>query len=243
MAQQWVPQYVLQGFSADGKTIWQYDKTGELAATRVGIKGACGRNDALSVLVERLLATIESAANPAIEAFRCMEHAMRIDPVAKRIVAVYLNMFLWKRSQTIRDQQVAGAKEATFLDLAHHAAKRYGVPGSLNRDILPAVAARAASHAIGGSNPTVPELENLSAWYRRMSDDDSDSADRHWCMAPGAGDQCRHNWKRAPFELSVVTETQMPECLSASASGAVRLSGDTPMVSLDLTTWNYGARL
>ncbi len=262
---------------------------------------------------------------------------MRIDPVAKRIVAVYLNMFLWKRSPTIRDQQVAGAKEATFLDLAHHAAKRYGAPGSLNRDIFPAVAARAASdanglmaghwesstfqrwlfysmswvvlqctepivtipdgglirlgtrglldpqaefyfplnakrvllvswhgappdvvqllsaspahmrsvdkhgfeqagrfvygqqyskkvdatvrkrshyfptiqtlHAVGGSNPTVPKLENLGAWYRRVSDDDSDSADRHWCMAPGAGDQCRHNWKRAPFELSVVTET------------------------------------
>ena len=65
MAQHWVPQYVLRGFSADDKTIWQYDKTGQMAATKVGIRGACGRNDAFSPQVERLLSTIENAANPA----------------------------------------------------------------------------------------------------------------------------------------------------------------------------------
>ena len=149
MAQHWVPQYVLRGFSADGKTIWQYDKTGRLPPTKVGIKGACGRNDAFSAPVERLLSTIETATNPAIEALRGMDHAMRISPIAKRIVAVYLTSFMSTRSPAIRDQQVADANEADFLDWAQSAAKHYGAPSSPNRDLLPTLAAKAAGDVNG----------------------------------------------------------------------------------------------
>ena len=126
MAQHWVPQYVLRGVSPDGIHVCQYDKTGKIAPKMVPVKVACGRKDAFSAPVERLLATIENAANPAIDVFRSMEHPMRIDPVAKRIVAVYLNTFLWKRSQAIRDKQVAETSEAELLGWAHDAAERYG---------------------------------------------------------------------------------------------------------------------
>lgn len=94
MAKHWVPQHVLRGFSADGVHIWQYDKKGETGPKKVPIKVACGRRDAFAAPVERLLSTIEIAANPAINVFRRMKHALGIDPVAKRIVAVYLTAFL-----------------------------------------------------------------------------------------------------------------------------------------------------
>ena len=337
MAQHWVPQYVLRGFSTDGKTIYQYDKTGEIAVTRVGIKGACGRNDAFSEPVERLMSTVENAANPAIDVFREMEHPMSIDPVAKRIVAVYLTMFLWRRSPAIRDQQVTETTETEFLNWGREGAKLYGAPRSVYQDMLPAVAAksardvnglmaehwesstlqrwllysmswavlrcgepivtvpdrgliqlgrrglldpkaefyfplsskrvlvaswhgappglvqllsaspahvrginkhgfgqagrfvygqecskkvattvqRSAHHfprlkalpAAGGPNPTVPKLHGLQAWYTKVVNDRSDNPDSHWCMAPGAGNQCRHRWQRAPFSLPVVSET------------------------------------
>lgn len=149
MAQHWVPQYILRGFSADGRSICQYDKAGELRPTIVAIKGACARNDAFSTPVERLLATIENAANPAIDVFRKMEQAMRIDPVAKRIVAVYLNTFLWRRSPAVRDRLVAETTEAALLDSAHDGAKRYGLPARLYHDRLPAIAAKTASDLNG----------------------------------------------------------------------------------------------
>ena len=149
MAQHWVPQYVLRGFSADGKGICQYDKAGKMPPKMVAIKGACGRNDAFSAPVERLLATIENAANPAIDVFRKMEHALRIDPVAKRIVAVYLNTFLWMRSPAVRDKQVAETGEAELLRWAHDGAKRYGVLDSLYRDLLPTVVAKAIGDVNG----------------------------------------------------------------------------------------------
>ena len=339
MAQHWVPQYVLQGFSVDGKTICQYDKMGKIAAAKVGVKGACGRNDAFSPPVERLLSTIENAANPAIAAFRSMERTTRIDPVAKRIVAIYLNTFLWKRSPAARDQQVAETKEADLLDWAHQDVELYGLPRNLYQDLLPAVAAKAAGdvnglmaahwgsatfqrwlfysmswavlrskqpvvtvpdrglvrlgdrglldpkaefyfpinskrvlvvswhgsppdvvqllsaspahmrninklgftqagrfvyaqehsdkigavvqqsthhfprlkalHASGGPNPTAADLDSLSAWYERVANDYSDNPDRHWCIAPGAGDQFLHNWQRAPFKLSVTTQPRI----------------------------------
>ena len=336
MAQHWVPQYVLRGFSADGKTICQYDKMGEIAAAKVGLKGACGRNDAFLPPVERLLSTIENAANPAIAAFRSMARTTRIDPVAKRIVAIYLSTFLWKRSPAARDQQVAETKEADLLDWAHQEVKLYGLRRNLYRDLVPAVAAKAAAdvnrlmaghwesatfqrwlfysmswavlrskepivtvpdrglvrlgdrglldpkaelyfplnskrvllvswhgsppdvvqllsespahmrsinklgfgqagrfvyaqehsdkvaavvqrsthyiptlralHVSGGPNPTAGKLDSLSAWYERVANDHSDNPDRHWCMAPGARDQFRHNWQRAPFKLAVATQ-------------------------------------
>lgn len=65
MAQHWVPQHILRGFSNDGKTVWQYDKMGKIPPTKVGIKGAFARNDAFDTHVERLMATIENAAKPA----------------------------------------------------------------------------------------------------------------------------------------------------------------------------------
>ena len=333
--QHWVPQYVLRGFSSDGKTICQYDKTGQIGATKVGVKGACGRNDAFSEPVERLLSTIENAANPAIDVFRRMEHAKRIDQVAKRIVAVYLTTFLWRRSPAIRDRQVAETNEAQFFDWGREGAKLYGAPRSLYRDNLPVFAAKVASDvnglmaghwesntlqrwllysmswavlrcmepivtvpdrglvqlgtrglldpkaefyfplsskrvlvaswhgppslvqflsaapahvrginkhgfgqagrfvygqeysekvatavqrsahhfptlkalpAAGGPNPTVSKLDSLKAWYAKVIDS-SDDPDRHWCIAPGAGNQHRHNWQLAPFELPVVSDT------------------------------------
>ena len=345
MAQHWVPQYVLRGFSVDDKTIWQYDKTGQTAATKVGIRGACGRNDAFSPQVERLLSTIENAANPAIHVFRRMERAMRIEPVVKRIVAVYLQTFLWKRSPGIRDQQVAETKEGDLLGQAHDIARLLGVPRRLYQNLLPTVAAKVAndvnglmaghwesgtfqrwlfysmswvvlrctepivtvpdrglvrlggrglldpkaefyfplsskrvlmaswcgtppgvvqllsaspallrsinkhgfaqagrfvygrsysekvakmvkrpSHQFptlkalevaGGPNPTLAKLDGLKAWYANVVDDDSDDPDRCWCMGPGAGSRCRHEWQRAPFDLPVMAET--PE-VRASAS-------------------------
>lgn len=149
MAQHLVPQHVLRGVSADGKTICQYDKTNQLDPMMVGIKGACGRNDAFSLEVERLLSTIESAANPAIDVFRRMENAMRIDPVTKRIVAVYLTMFLWRRSPAIRDRQIIETTEDELLAMGRDIVRRYGAPLSLCRDRLPAIAARAASDVNG----------------------------------------------------------------------------------------------
>ena len=148
MAQHWVPQYVLRGVSPDGIHVCQYDKTGKIAPKMVPVKVACGRKDAFSAPVERLLATIENAANPAIDVFRSMEHPMRIDPVAKRIVAVYLNTFLWKRSPAIRDKQVAETSEAELLGWAHDAAERYGTPPAY-RDLLPVAVAKAASDVNG----------------------------------------------------------------------------------------------
>ena len=127
MAQHWVPQHILRGFSADGKMICQYDKTGEVPAKKVAIRGACGRNDAFSEPVERLLATIEGAANPALDVFRRMEGTTRIDAVAKRIVAVYLNMFLWKRSPATRDRQIADTNEVELLRSVRDRAERYGL--------------------------------------------------------------------------------------------------------------------
>lgn len=336
MAQHWVPQYVLQGFSADGKTICQYDKTGKIVAAKVGIKGACGRNDAFSMPVERLLATIENAANPAIGVFRRMENNMRIDAVAKRIVAIYLNTFLWKRSPAIRDWLVAETSEADLLDWMNDEAKLHGAPRSLYRDVLPSVAAKAAgdvnglmathwdsatfqrwlfysmswavlrcsesivtvpdgglvhlgdrglldpkaefyfplnskrvllvswhggppdvvqllsaspahmrginkhgfgqagrfvygqefsekiaeavqksSHNFprlrtlqiaGGPNPVTEKLDELKVWYTRIIGDYSNSPDRYWCIAPGAGNQCSHNWQQAPFELPMASD-------------------------------------
>lgn len=145
MAQHWVPQYVLRGFSVDDVHIWQYDKTGKLAPKMVPVKAACGRKDAFSARVETLLSTIESAANPAIDEFRGMERATRIDPVAKRIVAVYLAAFLWRRSPAIRDRQAAETIEEGLLTLVRDKVSRYGLPLSLYQDRLPAIAAEAAS--------------------------------------------------------------------------------------------------
>lgn len=149
MAQHWVPQHVLRGFSNDGLRICPYDKTGKIAAMMVGIKGACGRNDAFSEEVERLLTTIENAANPVIDMFRRMEHAMRVDPVVKRIVAVYLTAFLWRRSPAIRDLQAAETTEEDLLAWCREATERYGRPRSLNQDRLPAIAASLASDVNG----------------------------------------------------------------------------------------------
>ena len=145
MAKHWVPQHVLRGFSADGVHIWQYDKKGETGPKKVPIKVACGRRDAFAAPVERLLSTIEIAANPAINVFRRMKHALGIDPVAKRIVAVYLTAFLWKRSPAIRDQQIAKTTEEELLAAGRDAMRRYGPPRSLYQDRLPAVVAKAAS--------------------------------------------------------------------------------------------------
>ena len=274
-----------------------------------------------------------------------MEHAIRIDPVAKRMVSVYLNTFLWRRSPAIRDQQVADAKEADFVHWAHRAAKRYGVPSSLHRDVLRAAAAAAgdvnglmaehwqsttfqrwllysmswvvlrctesavtvpdgglvqlggrglldpkaelyfplssrrvlaaswrggspdvirllsaspaqirginkygirqagrfvygqkysrkvaetvqrSSHnfpklkplCISGSpSPVAARLKDFRAWYARVTDDYSDTPDRHWCMGPGAGDQCRHKWQQARFELPLVIDA-METKVSVSA--------------------------
>lgn len=127
MAQHWVPQHILRGFSADGKVICQYDKTGEIPAKKVAIRGACGRNDAFSEPVERLLATIEGAANPALDVFRRMEGTTRIDAVAKRIVAVYLNTFLWKRSPATRDKQIADTHDVELLMSVRDRTERYGL--------------------------------------------------------------------------------------------------------------------
>ena len=117
MALHWVPQHILRGFSNDGKTVWQYDKTGEIPPTKVGIKGAFARNDAFDTPVERLMATIENAAKPAIDALRNTDQHTRIDPVAKRIVAVYLAMFLWQRSPAVRDWLVSKINEVDLLKL------------------------------------------------------------------------------------------------------------------------------
>ena len=141
MAQHWVPQHILRGFSTDGKTVWQYDKTGEIPPTRVGIKGAFGRNDAFDAPVEQLMSTIENAAYPAIEALRNMEQHMRIDAVAKRIVAVYLTMFLWRRSPAARDRLVSKTNEVDLVRLGRKGAENLddAVRDRLEA-ILPAVA-------------------------------------------------------------------------------------------------------
>ena len=333
MAQHWVPQHVLRGFSADGKTVWQYDKTGSVLPVKVGIKNACARNDAFAEPVEQLMSTIEHRGSSAIKAFRRMAQPVLIDPVAKRIAAVYLNMFLWKRSPATRDSQVAETDEAVLLACARDGVRDHGLPSDLVRDVMPIAVAKAAAdvnglmaehwssnafqrwlfHSMswavlrcaepvatipdqglarlgsrgpldpkaefyfplsskrvlvmswnggppntvqlvkaspahvrrinklgfrqagrfvygeeyserlaaavqkssrhlptprplqlaGGLNPKVPELSNLRAWHEKLGLDDPD---RHWCMAPGAGERCRHSWRRAPFELPVVSD-------------------------------------
>ena len=265
---------------------------------------------------------------------------MRIDPVAKRIVAIYLNMFLWQRSPAVRDRQVAEINEAKLLAWSHEEIKRTAELSDLYRDSAPIAASKAASdlnglmaghwesstfqrwlfysmswavlrctkpivtipdqglvrpsnsgilndgrglldpqaefylplsstrilvvswrggppdkiqlvtaspahirriskfgfgqasrfvyatgeseklavavqqsprhiptlkplRMTGGPNPKADELGKLKAWFEKLGTDDPA---RHWCMAPGAGEHCRHNWRRLPNELPVVSD-------------------------------------
>ena len=163
MALHWVPKHILQGFSNDGKTVWQYDKTGEIPPTKVGIKGAFAGNDAFDTPVERLMTTIENVAQPAIEVLRNMDQHMRIDPVAKRIVAVYLAMFLWRRSPAVRDRLASEMNEVDLLNLVRKRVEEYDdVVRNRLEAIMPTVAAKAA----GDVNSLMSEHWSASMFVR-----------------------------------------------------------------------------
>ena len=53
----------------------------------------------------------------------------------------------------------------------------------------------------GGPNPKVTSLSGLKHWLANVLDD-SDDPDRHYCVAPGMGDEHRHGWGK-PVERSV----------------------------------------
>ena len=278
------------------------------------------------------MSTIESAGSSVIRVFRRMERPPYIHPVAKRIFAVYLNMFLWQRSPAVRDSQVAETSKEVLSEWAHEEMRLRDVLSGLHREVSIAVAKAAgdvnglmaghwksstfqrwlfysmswtvlrctepivtvpdqglvhlgsrglldpkaefyfplsstrvlvaswhgappnmvqlisaspahvrqinklgfgqagrfvygkehseklaatvlkpsrhlptlrALRIAGGPNQTAAALGKLGAWYEKLGSNDSD---RYWCMAPGAGELCRHNWQRAPFELPVVSE-------------------------------------
>lgn len=119
MAQHWVPKHILRGFADPDGFVWAYDKTGReypraipVDVAAVGGKGPRRQN---TDSVERLMASLEGAALPVIEALREMRTSLVIEPVPKLIMAFYFEMLLSKRSPSLMDAQKEDAARHTSL--------------------------------------------------------------------------------------------------------------------------------
>ena len=121
MAQHWVPKHILLGFADADGFVWAYDKTGQQPPKRIHAKvaaiGGGGQLRQNTDSVERLMASLEGAALPVIEALRRTRAAdLVIDPVPKLIMAFYLEMLFSKRSPSLMDAQKYDA--AKYLSCA-----------------------------------------------------------------------------------------------------------------------------
>ncbi len=106
MGQHWTPRHLLHGFSPDGKNVWMYDKRSVECPKLVAISRAAQSSKAYEPPVERVMASIEHAAMPAIHAFREATLPIAMSYHAKLVLSYYLAMFVWHRNPAIRDQQV-----------------------------------------------------------------------------------------------------------------------------------------
>ena len=109
MGQHIVPQHLLRRISPDGATIWQYDKEAvTLDPKRLPITQVSQTRKFFSGDIEKLLSTIEGAANSVLEK---LTQGRPIDPIERRVMAVYLEMYK-TRSREIKGEMI----EAFFGD-------------------------------------------------------------------------------------------------------------------------------
>lgn len=91
MGQHIVPRYLLRRISPDGETVWQYDKKAAvLGPKKLPISQVSQTRKFFGEDIEKLLATIEKAANPVLGK---LTHGQPIHSIEKRVMAVYLEMY------------------------------------------------------------------------------------------------------------------------------------------------------
>lgn len=99
-----VSRHLLRRISPDGKTIWQYDKKAAMSGPRrLPISKVSQTREFFDEDIEKLLSTIEWAANPVLDK---LTQGQPINVVEKRIVAIYLEMFLVRNRG--RREELAG---------------------------------------------------------------------------------------------------------------------------------------
>ena len=115
MGQHWTPRHLLRGFSSDKTNVWMYDKRDGQAPKSVSIGRAAQSGRAYSEPVEKLMATIEHAANPGVSAFREMTQPININQTAKLLLSYYVAMFAWQRNPRVRRHQIEMWDDEQFM--------------------------------------------------------------------------------------------------------------------------------
>ena len=135
MGKHWVPQHLLKGFAADGnlEMVVQYDKQGNDPKT-VPIKNASQSRAAFSEDVECIMASIERTANSLVSYLRDTPDPLRLHDNAKRLFAVYLSMFTWRRDRTKTDAIERQITPELVRKIQSEVAMRYGE--STRKEIL-----------------------------------------------------------------------------------------------------------
>lgn len=113
MGQHIVPRHLLRRISPDGINIWQYDKEAVAAAPkRLPIVQVSQTSKFFDDDIERLLSTIEGAANPILNK---LVHGQTIDSIERRIIAVYMEMYKVRDRGKRKEMKkiVSGGRDAT----------------------------------------------------------------------------------------------------------------------------------
>ena len=91
MGQHIVPRHLLLKISPDGKTVWQYDKKDtKVGPKRLPVSKVSQTPEYFDPDIEKLLSTIEGAANPILDR---LAHGEAITAVERRKISIYLEMF------------------------------------------------------------------------------------------------------------------------------------------------------
>ena len=91
MGQHIVPRHLLLKISPDGKNVWQYDKKdAKVGPKKLPVSKVSQTPDFFGPEVEKLLSTIESAANPVLDH---LAQGNAITATERRKMAIYLEMF------------------------------------------------------------------------------------------------------------------------------------------------------
>ena len=115
-----VPRHLLRRISLDKKGIWQYDKkTRTISSTPLSIDKVSQTRNFFDEDVEKLLSTIEKAANPVLDK---LTQEKPINSMDKRVMAVYLEMYNARNRENRKEQEgkFSGSRSQVkkFMDAA-----------------------------------------------------------------------------------------------------------------------------
>ena len=157
MPQHWVPRHILSGFADEKGNVQVYYKDGRPSRYRhinrasTGERGTKRQN---SDSVERLMGSIESAFKPLLDIFRTFEGTLRITQEAKMVAAIYIAMFLTKRSPSLHEAS------KTYLDDKPEAATNAATLALGDRSGLEGNDARLFDSVVRKPSEVVPNDQN-----------------------------------------------------------------------------------